>query len=173
VTLPNVDTLAGSLGGALNDYDIPVLDPTTDRPASALNKAYANLAMGTHTAIRAWVNIGFIASVWTIVAHGQDSVWGSALGTAPSISVAGTGQAFLTWPTSINDEIPVGSPGYSSPHSMSAFPRAVWGRMSAGTSLLRIEVIPIGAMFVVVGVFDITGTLVNPPTASRFSIFFL
>jgi hypothetical protein len=126
--LPDIDSL-GTLGGALNDYS-PVIDPTTDRAAAAANSAYANNAAMTNTAIRAWVRILPAGSgTPTVVAHNAN--WGTGAAVAPVVARVSTGLYTITWPTTVNDAIPSGSPGYASPHTLNA--RAGWGQVDGAT----------------------------------------
>lgn len=171
MTLPAIDTLAGSLGGALFDYDIPILDPTTDRPASAVNKAYANLSGGSRTAIRAWAEIAFTQGAWGIRAFGQDAVWGKATGVAPGAALFGTGVFLVGWPLSVSDEIPQGSPGASAAHSIAASPRTSWGRVTGGATYSRVWVQPLGSAEYVANVYNVSGSLTTPPTDAKISLF--
>lgn len=99
MTLPDVDTL-DSLGGAKENYG-PVEDPVTDRDATLANKAYANTAMSTRTATRAWVRFTADATTPTITDH--DAVWGKSV--APTVSHVLVGKYLITWPATVTDEI--------------------------------------------------------------------
>lgn len=100
MTLPSTDTIA-TYGGLLNNYS-PVEDPTTDRDATAANKAYSSIAAATHTVPRAYVVILGHAVTPTVVEH--DSVWGNSSAVVPTLARAGTGDITITWPASVTGE---------------------------------------------------------------------
>jgi hypothetical protein len=114
--LPDVDTLA-TAGGPLMEY-APVEDPTTDRPASGSNSGYQDATAATQTVPRAWCTFSTQGtSSPTLISHGE--VWAGGAGNAPPTVVRSmTGTITLTYPTTVNDEIPQGTPGYVGPHTV-------------------------------------------------------
>jgi hypothetical protein len=163
------------LGGALFDYDLPILDPTTDRPASAANKAFANLSAGSHTAIRAWADISFSQGAWGVAGFGQDALWGKTLLAAyPVVELFLPGVFILGWPVLVSDEIPQGFPGAGPQHAIGPSQlRGIWGRATGITTLLRVFPQPIGGSLFSVTVFDVNGVLTTPPTPAKISVFWL
>ncbi len=112
MTLPDVDTNA-TYAGSLFDYSAPV-DPTTDRPAAGANPAYANVAMSTHTIARCWTRFSPQGTGTPILAAAGvqcDAVWFTATPTLPVVARSGVGIYTVTWPTTVQDEIPPGYPG--------------------------------------------------------------
>jgi len=101
MTLPNVDTI-DSYGGLKKDYGIAVVNSETDRAADDANRAYANIAMATHTLCRAWVQFTSSATTPTIVQH--DALWGNTSFVAPTIVRSAQGIFDITWPTSVTPE---------------------------------------------------------------------
>jgi hypothetical protein len=114
--LPDVDSLA-TAGGPLNEYS-PVEDPTTDRPAAGSNAGYQDATAATQTVARAWCTFsaqGVTSPV--LVAHGE--VWaGGPSNAAPVVARSASGTYTITYPATVNDEIPSGSPGYVGPHTV-------------------------------------------------------
>lgn len=113
MTLPDVDSTT-TYGGELFDYTASV-DPTTDRPAAGANPAYTSVAMMTHTVPRALARFSPQGSGTPILAAAGfqwDAVWKAATGTAPVLAHTGTGTHTITFPTTVNDEIAAGQPGY-------------------------------------------------------------
>lgn len=129
MTAPDTDTL-GTYGGATQDA-APVSNPQTDRPASAVNQEYATTAMQSHTAIKAWVRftpVGTAAPVLAASGAQHDEQWGTAMGPTNALPVVArpstTGIYTLTWPATVQDEIPSGSPGASAGHALNL--RVAW-----------------------------------------------
>lgn len=104
MTLPDVDTLAGSLGGTMQNYS-PVEDPNTDLDAAYDNRARCDVAMMTHTATRAWARITLAATTGAMVLVAHDAQWGNSAPVAPALARTGTGVFTLTWPSAVNDEL--------------------------------------------------------------------
>lgn len=100
--LPDIDTL-GTLGGALENYE-PVIDPLTDLDAGADNTSRGNVAMMTHTAIRAIRSfIGGSPPTDPILAIVHDSVWGT--GVKPTVAWSSTGVYNVFFPVTVQDEL--------------------------------------------------------------------
>ncbi|MFA5186344.1 MAG: hypothetical protein WC551_07715 [Patescibacteria group bacterium] len=105
MTLPAIDSAAAWGADTWTDFE-PIVDPTTELPASVAKTIAADTAAMTHTAVRAWVR--FLCATYTsgtvactVVDH--DSVWGSA--TAPTVDEVAAGQYTITWPASVTDEL--------------------------------------------------------------------
>lgn len=160
--LPDVDSLA-SLGGALNNYGVGVLDPTVDRDAAGANPAYADVAAMTHTIMRAWVRFTLNGTATPVlVAH--DANWGNAITVQPTLARTTTGTYTSTWPVTVNDEIPSGAPGYVNPHTVNI--RAGFANIRVGSAAFDVFVIPTSANVVTVKVFNTSGSLADPGSAT-------
>lgn len=114
--LPNTTSLA-SYGGAKNDFSAPI-DSSTDRSATGVNPAYNDIAAMTHTAFRVWAHLTLYSNgaAPTIVA--RDEMWNNGLNNGPVVARVAAGQFSLTYPTTVLDEIPPTSPGYSGPQAV-------------------------------------------------------
>ena len=122
--LPSIAS-AGTYGGAgLVDYaGQAVIDPTTDRSASGVNPLVSDVAGMTHTAIRAWVRLTTNGvSAPSLVS--SDATWQATSYAPPTVSRSGYGLLLITWPTTVNDEVPPGAPGYIDPITLNL--RAGW-----------------------------------------------
>lgn len=105
MVLPDKDSF-NAYGGPLSNYS-PVVDPTTDEDARSRNRYAANVAMMTHTAVRAmrsFVGVddgdpddpgGFV----------HDAVWGSAPSVKPSVVRVEEGVWDLTWPATVDSAL--------------------------------------------------------------------
>lgn len=106
MTLPAVDSIA-TYGGAKQDYS-PVVDPTTDEDAASRNKYAANVAMATHTLVRAmrsFVGVNGAAPTDPVSGFVHDAVWGSTPDVKPVVARSGEGVWTVTWPETITDEL--------------------------------------------------------------------
>lgn len=114
--LPDVDSLA-TAGGPLLEYS-PIEDSTTDRPAAGSNSAYQDATAATQTVARAWMTFSTHGTtVPILVSHGE--VWAGGAGNAvPTVVRSTTGTYTLTYPATVNDEIPSTAPGYVGPHTV-------------------------------------------------------
>jgi hypothetical protein len=127
MTLPDIDD--GATYGGVNLVDFggqAVVDPTTDRGASAVNPLVASAAMMTHTALRAWARITTAGTGAPTLTAG-DSVWNWASNTNAAMVPTRTsaGKYTLTFPATVVDQIPSGAPGaLVSPHNLNL--RAGW-----------------------------------------------
>lgn len=102
--LPDIDTI-GTLGGALQNFE-PVMDPLTDLDAGADNISRGNVAMMTHTAIRAIRSfVGGNPPTDPSVAIVHDAVWGT--GVKPAVTYSTTGTYNVTFPATVQDELGV------------------------------------------------------------------
>lgn len=155
-------------GGALNDYS-PVVDPTTDRPAAGANASYAAVAGMTHTAIRAWARFTWNATTVTLVAH--DALWGNTLSVAPVVAHTGTGIVTVTWPTTVQDEIPVGAPGYTGPLPLNL--RAGFGNLRVVATAFDVFVTPTSANVATVKLFNVAGTIADTGVATDLDVFMI
>ncbi len=101
------DSFAHSLadfGGALTNYKIGVIDPTTDPDADKRNQGTASAAMMTRTATRASVVFQFAtATTLEIVEH--EALWKGATKTPPTVARVGTGHFTIDYPATIVDEL--------------------------------------------------------------------
>lgn len=165
MTLPDSDTL-GTYGGATTDA-APVVNPLTDRPASAVNQAYGSTAMMTRTAIKAWARFTTNnQSTATILSHEEQ--WAQLMpGTSgPVITGAGSaGLLTITYPTTVFDEIPQGSPGSNPGHSLQL--RAAWANveittgtfLQATAKVTAANVVTVSVWSIVSGAFILTDTV--------------
>ncbi len=103
MTLPNVDTVE-TYGGLLVDYGIGVVNSETDRAAENANRAYANVAMATHTNVRAWARFTAAATTGAMVLQAHDALWGNTSFVVPTLSRSTQGVFDITWPTSVTPE---------------------------------------------------------------------
>ena len=100
MTLPDVDTI-DTYGGQLQNYE-PVVDPTTDRDAEAMDQGLESIAQTTHTVDRAWARVVLSASTPALAApNGSDAGWGNTVPPTPTHVT--TGQYKVTWPATIVD----------------------------------------------------------------------
>lgn len=113
--LPNTASI-NNYGGPKNDYSAPI-DPSTDRSATGVNPAYGDLAAMTHTAFRVWAHLTLYSSgaAPTVVAH--DETWNNGNNVALVAARVSPGIFTMTYPSTVVDEIPSGSPGYTGPQS--------------------------------------------------------
>lgn len=102
--LPDITTLS-ALGGPLNNY-APVEDPTVDEDAANINVVKCNVAMSSHTVMRAFVSfVTAGASTPTDPASNvHDALWGNAIAVKPTLAHSATGVLTATWPTDVSDE---------------------------------------------------------------------
>ena len=88
-------------GGILEDYD-PVVDPTTDREATAMNQALVDTASMTQTAGRAWCRIVLGPTPTLANANGSGAGWGNTVPPTPA-HPGGTGAFTVAWPATVVD----------------------------------------------------------------------
>lgn len=157
MTLPDVDTI-DTFGGALEDYGIGIVDPTTDRAAEDGNKAFANVAMMTHTNPRAVCRFVGHATTPTDPTSGlvHDAQWGDAVAVKPTVAKTGTGVYTITWPTDVDDEL-------SESHALNL--KAAWGQ-AEGSTAYHVQCSVTSANVVTVYVFDMAGTANNAAAAT-------
>jgi hypothetical protein len=102
MTFPDTDSL-NTYGGELVDY-APVIDPTTDRSAAAMNSALASVAGMTHCAPRAICT--FTTHATSPVLVNSLAAWGdNSFVVAPTIAHSATGTYTITYPTSYTNEL--------------------------------------------------------------------
>ena len=99
--LPEIATFS-DYGGEKQDYSAPE-DPTTDRSADEMNPALADVAAGTRTAVRAYVEFRANPPNCDLVVH--DAVWGNSIPVAPVLTYNGAGDYTVTFPASITDAL--------------------------------------------------------------------
>jgi hypothetical protein len=168
MTLPNRASL-GTYGGALNDYS-PVVDATTDRPASGTNNAYNDTAMLSNTAIRAWCK-------WTTNGTGVPALvshwalWGTGVGVAPVPAYSGTVGVFtITWPVTVTDYITnAGSPGYNGAITLNLL--GGWANAQGGTSAFYFRDVVITAANVATVYIGTSAGALNNPAALTLDTF--
>lgn len=165
MALPQTGSLVG-YGGGLNDF-APVIDPTTDRPASGANVAYSDVAGMTHTAVRAWAQFTWNGSgAPTLVVH--DANWGNALGVAPTVVRTGAGLGTVTWPATVANEILVGTPGYTGPQALNL--RDGWGRSTSLSTPYHVQIAVTSANVASIAIFASGGSLTDP-SGVNFNVF--
>lgn len=106
MTLPDKDALT-TYGGPLNNYSA-VRDPTTDEDAAWRNKYACNVAMMTHTAVRAMRSfVGATAADPTDPVSGfvHDALWGDDPGVKPVVARTGAGVWTVTYTTPVSSEL--------------------------------------------------------------------
>jgi len=150
--LPDIDALT-SLGGTLVNY-APVEDATTDLDAGADNKARNNVAMMTHTVIRAWARFTTAASTGALVLVAHDALWGNLPGVAPTLARSSAGTFTLTYPTSVNDEI-------TPPNAHTLAFRGGTANVRSAAAAYIASLIPTSANVATVYLRDTTNTLVD------------
>ncbi len=104
MTLPDVDRLVATYGGALSDAPMPVFNPLTDRSASGMSAALCSVASLSRVATRAFATLflGTTPIVKSVVGL-NDSNWGTS--TLPVPGYVSTGIWTLTWPTTVLDQL--------------------------------------------------------------------
>jgi hypothetical protein len=159
------DALA-TYGGPLFDYSA-VIDATRDRPASGANAAYAAVAGLSHPAPLAWVSFtvnGTGAPV--LVAH--DARWGNAIGVAPVPTRSSPGVYVVTWPVNVQDEIPIGFPGYRGPLPLNL--RAGWPNLRVVATAFDLFVNITSANVATISCFSVAGSLADPGVATGIDV---
>lgn len=153
-------------GGGLFDYS-PIIDSTRDRPAAGANAAYAAVAGMTHTGPRAWARFTLNgAAAPTLVAH--DAMWGNTIAVQPTIARTGVGLVTITWPTTVQDEITVGTPGYTGPLPLNL--RSGWAN-ARGTVAYQRNLDITSANVATLHVFNAAGTIADTAAATDFDVF--
>lgn len=161
MTAPDIDTLS-SYGGALNDL-APVIDPTTDRPADGANPAYASIAALTHCGPRASARITW-AGTGTPTLTTHEEQWNNGNNAAPTVARTGVGLGTLTYPATVLDEIPSGSPGYNaSGHALNM--RFALGGCEDQATLYHVQAYPSAPNVISFAIFNSSGTLVDPASS--------
>lgn len=103
VGLPDSSTLSTYGGAKVNAR--PIVNPQTDRDASAANQAFADAAGMTRTAVRAWVLFGTDTTTGGMVLLDWDAVWKAQTPTLPTLTRLATGNFRITFPASVTDEL--------------------------------------------------------------------
>jgi hypothetical protein len=107
MSLPDKSEAAGTFGAPFADAH-QVEDPTTDQSAAQYNQMCADVAMGTHTAIRAtmlFTGATYTAGTMHIVPDDHEAVWGSGTGVRPDATQAVSGTYVIVWATTYDDEL--------------------------------------------------------------------
>lgn len=120
--LPAVASI-DSYDGVKDDYSAPI-DSSVDRSSTGVNPAYGDAAAMTHTALRAFATLSYATGAATPTVSVRDEVWNNPQNLAPVPLRTGVGVTTLTYPTTVRDEIPIGSKGYTGPKAV-AF-RSAW-----------------------------------------------
>lgn len=155
-------------GGGLFDYS-PVIDATRDRPAAGANAAYAAVAGLTHTGTRAWARFTLNGTATpALVAH--DAMWGNTIALAPVLARTGVGVVTITWPANVQDEIPIGTPGYTGPTPLNL--RAGWANARGAVAYQRNLDIT-SANVATLHVFNAAGTIADTAAATDFDVYVL
>jgi hypothetical protein len=159
MTLPAVDSI-DTYGGELNEV-AAVTDPTTDRPATGANQAYASVAEMTHTAIRAWrALVGHATTPTDPTTSVHDAVWGSDNSLKPTIARSGAGVYTITWAATVDDEL-------GEEHTVSL--RRAWANVEGTTAYVALATVT-SANVVTVRVFDMAGAA-NDAVGSTITVF--
>ena len=146
----------------------PVTDSNTDRDAGGANIEAALVAGMSHAFIRAWGRFTLSGSAApALVAH--DAQWGSTPSVAPVGAHVSTGTSTITWPSTVSDEIPIGTAGYSGPLALN-LKGALVNVRAAGTAYLA-SVTVVSANVVTIQLFTTSGALVDPPSAVDVDVF--
>ena len=99
--MPDTSTV-DDYGGILVDYS-PVVDPTTDREALAMDQALEDCAQMTQTACRAWVRFTLAATTGGLTLLASNASWGNSV--LPALANGGTGIFTVTWPATVTDSL--------------------------------------------------------------------
>lgn len=161
MTAPDIDTLS-SYGGALQDLS-PVIDPTTDRPASGANQEYASAAAMTHTCPRALARITW-AGTGTPTLTTHEEQWNNGNNSAPTAARTAVGKGTLTYPATVYDEIPSGSPGYNAAgHALNM--RFALGGCEDQTTLYHVQAYMSAPNVISFAIYNSSGTLADPASS--------
>jgi hypothetical protein len=151
MTLPDIDDV-NSLGGILQD-ETDITDPLTQISADFDNKKRANVAMMTHTSIRAMRS--FVAGSpptdpLTLLVH--DAQWGNDAAVKPSLTRNGVGDYTVTWPTDVDDEL-------NESHTLNF--RRAFAAVDGATAYITTATVT-SANVVQVRIFDAAGAAADP-----------
>jgi hypothetical protein len=106
--LPDIDDI-DTFGGQHVDAHQQE-DPTTDLTAAQFDKLSCDVAMSTHTAIRAWVRfigITYTSGTMVIVPTDHNAVWGSGTSVRPVVDQTAAGVYHATWAATQTDQLGV------------------------------------------------------------------
>lgn len=108
MTLPNSSSINAYGSGVLVDA-VPLVDPTSEMGAAALNPLRNDVSAMTATAARAIFQFvgdatSGIASTATWTA-GFDSVWGNSAAVQATVQASTGGKYLITFPASVSDQI--------------------------------------------------------------------
>lgn len=154
-------------GGGLFDYS-PVVDPTRDRPAAGANAAYTATAEMTLTAVRARATFtvnGAVAPV--LVSH--NALWGNSLAVAPVPVRTSAGIYTVTWPTTVQNQITIGTPGYTGPLPLNLV--SGWANLQVVATAFDLFVVLTSANVATVKCFSVAGSLADPSVATNIDVF--
>lgn len=109
MTLPNSSSISNYGSGILVDA-VPLVDPTSELGAAALNPLRNDVAAMTATAPRLLFQFIGSASAPTIYSSatwtaGVDSVWGNASAYNPVLTRTGTGVITVQLPSTVQDQL--------------------------------------------------------------------
>jgi hypothetical protein len=102
--VPDIDDFTATYGGAKSNY-WPVEDPTTDEDAAVRNLYAMNVAYMTGMCPRAWVRFTGAATTGAMILVAHQSLWGNAVGVAPTLARTSAGLYTITWPTTVTDQL--------------------------------------------------------------------
>lgn len=162
MTFPDKDSLS-TYGGAMSNYAIGVVDPTTEEDASYRNKYVASVAGMTRMcplAMRSFVGTTNGATSISDPTTGfvHDAAWGNDPSDKPSCTFIATGTTDVIWPTTVQDEL-------AEDHTVS-FNRA-WADVESSDGVLRLATAKVtGANKVRVYTYT-RATAAQPPTLSN------
>lgn len=111
--LPSVASI-DNYDGVKNDYSAPI-DASTDRSAAGANPAYNDVAAMTQTVPRAIATLSYATGAATPTVSVRAETWNNGKNPVPVALRTGVGVTTLTYPSTVVDEIPSGSPGYRGP----------------------------------------------------------
>jgi hypothetical protein len=172
MALPGV-AAAATYGGILNDYT-PSIDASTDRPAAGTNPAYADVAAMTHTITRLAVRMTLLSAGTTPTLVSWDATWNNGNNAAPVLARSSAGVFTITVPATVQDEIPLTSPGYIGPVTVNL--RQGWGNARGATTWYDVQVIPTAANVATVYFWKNTAgtlSLTDPASNTDVDVFLL
>lgn len=158
MTTPDRDGTVATYGGPWFNA-APVVDPTRDAPDFGFNQALESLAQMTMTCPRCVCRITWNGtSAPTLVSH--MAMWGNLPGVAPVPSRLGVGSGLITWPTTVQDSIQIGQPGYNpSGHTVGL----LYARGDAeGTTYVKVQATGGGTNLVTFALLNTAGSAFDP-----------
>lgn len=152
--LPDSDAFS-TYGGALSDYGTGVVDPTTDRAASAANAAYCSVAMMTRTALRGHFAFATNGTSNPATPTSYEYVWKGSTTTAPTAARSSQGVYTFTLPTTVLDEL-------GATHSVNLV--RAWGQ-AQGSTAYHVQC-SVSVNVITVRLFDMAGATTDGSTTT-------